>query len=249
MTGPASAAAGATLAAPSDPDLFALLQRLADNKYWLGRRYAEWCTGAPTLEAAVAAAAMAQDEIGHARSHYPLFRQFVGRDVEPETREPFSNLASLDQPFNGWIDFVAANFLVDSALTTLFESATESTYDDLRNRARRIVGEEQVHWLHGRAWVRRLASQSTAMRESLEGSLSQKWTELLMWFGPTRAAGADTLYERGILASEPDELRMLFDRRIQPVLSEAGLQSLSTDASTLPWARWDGQRYRLDPSE
>ena len=35
-----------------------LIAQLADNKLFLGRRYAEWCTGAPTLEAAVAAAAM-----------------------------------------------------------------------------------------------------------------------------------------------------------------------------------------------
>lgn len=48
--------------------MFALLSSLADNKYVLGRRYAEWCTGAPMLESAVAAAAMAQDELGHARS-------------------------------------------------------------------------------------------------------------------------------------------------------------------------------------
>ena len=55
-----------------DPSLlepvFELLSSLADNKYVLGRRYAEWCTGAPMLESAVAAAAMAQDELGHARS-------------------------------------------------------------------------------------------------------------------------------------------------------------------------------------
>ncbi|HTD76315.1 MAG TPA: Phenylacetic acid catabolic protein, partial [Chloroflexota bacterium] len=56
--------------------MFALLSSLADNKYVLGRRYAEWCTGAPMLESAVAAAAMAQDELGHARSFYPLLRGF-----------------------------------------------------------------------------------------------------------------------------------------------------------------------------
>ena len=62
--------------------MFALLRSLADNKYVLGRRYAEWCTGAPMLESAVAAAAMAQDELGHARSFYPLLRGFPnGKNV------------------------------------------------------------------------------------------------------------------------------------------------------------------------
>src|SRR3972149_1516189 len=47
-----------------------LIIRLADNKYALGRRFSEWTNGAPTLEAAVAAAAMTQDEVGQARSLY-----------------------------------------------------------------------------------------------------------------------------------------------------------------------------------
>ena len=47
-----------------------LVGSLADNKAALGRRYAEWAISAPTLESAVAAAAMAQDELGHAPVSY-----------------------------------------------------------------------------------------------------------------------------------------------------------------------------------
>ena len=50
------------------------MRSLADNKAALGRRYAEWAISAPTLESAVAAAAMAQDELGHARSTYPVLK-------------------------------------------------------------------------------------------------------------------------------------------------------------------------------
>ena len=50
--------------------LLNLLLQLADNKYVLGKRYAEWVNSAPLLEAAVAAAAMTQDELGHAESHH-----------------------------------------------------------------------------------------------------------------------------------------------------------------------------------
>ena len=41
-----------------------LIASLADNKAALGTRYGEWAVSAPTLESAVAAAAMAQDELG-----------------------------------------------------------------------------------------------------------------------------------------------------------------------------------------
>src|SRR5436305_8991411 len=93
--------------------MLALLTALADNKYVLGRRYAEWCTGAPMLESAVAAAAMAQDELGHARSFYPLLRGFpAGRDVQPMEEKgwqqrPTSAMRCLDAPFASWTEFIA----------------------------------------------------------------------------------------------------------------------------------------------
>ena len=52
--------------------MISLVGSLADNKSALGRRYGEWAVSAPTIESAVAAAAMAQDELGHARSTYPV---------------------------------------------------------------------------------------------------------------------------------------------------------------------------------
>ena len=47
-----------------------LVVSLADNKHALGLRFAEWCSSGPTIEAGVAATAMAQDELGHARVLY-----------------------------------------------------------------------------------------------------------------------------------------------------------------------------------
>ena len=60
-----------------------LVGSLADNKAALGRRYAEWAVSAPTLESAVAAAAMAQDELGHSRSTYPVLKA-LGVEVDDE---------------------------------------------------------------------------------------------------------------------------------------------------------------------
>src|SRR5204863_4257882 len=141
--------------------LYALLSSLADNKYVLGRRYAEWCTGAPMLESAVAAAAMAQDELGHARSFYPLLRGFpAGRDITQMEEKGWqqrstSAMACLDQRFSTWPDFLAANLLIDTALSVLLSAATESAYEPLRQRARKLVQEEAGHWVHGAGWLRR----------------------------------------------------------------------------------------------
>src|SRR5690349_25117892 len=97
-----------TLDATLRRPMHALLSSLADNKYVLGRRYAEWCTGAPLLESAVAAAAMAQDELGHARSFYPLLRGFSQASTQVSMEErgwrdrPTAAMACLDRPFVGW---------------------------------------------------------------------------------------------------------------------------------------------------
>src|SRR5258707_5802775 len=128
-----------------------LIARIADSKYFLGRHMAEWCAGAPTLESAVAAAAMAQDELGHARALYPLLRTLdpaSGPENEPETRTRFVNMAVLDQPFADWADFIPANFLGDGALTLLFESAVAATYEPRAGRARKAWQEERTHAMH-----------------------------------------------------------------------------------------------------
>jgi 1,2-phenylacetyl-CoA epoxidase catalytic subunit len=112
--------------------LYAVLASLADNKQLLGRRYAHWSNGAPTLEAAVAAAAMTQDELGHARTLYPLLEQFAQGQADPSQLDPMTRdascaLAALDHDFLGWADFIAANFLLDTALTTFLNAANESS--------------------------------------------------------------------------------------------------------------------------
>ena len=240
--------------------LFTLVARLADNKYFLGRNYAEWCSGAPTLESAVAAAAMAQDELGHARALYPLLKTLAppqpeadqaGPELEPETRTSFLRLSLLDAPFSDWMHFVAANFLTDNALTVIFEAAQSSTYEPLAGRSRKVLQEEQLHATHADAWVRRLAGQGGAVREACEAVLRDNWDETLCWFGPARST--DPLSAEGILDADPDTLRSRFLAAVGPTIEAAGLDLPARHHGTLweltaplPWDRWNPATYRLD---
>ncbi len=204
--------------------LFAVLSSLADNKQAIGRRYAYWCNGAPALEAAVAAAAMTQDELGHARTLYPLLEDFTQAkpdpsQVEPMTRTLHYHLAYLDHDFQGWADFVATNFLLDTALTTFFEAAQYSSYEPLRQRARKIVQEERIHEMHADGWVRRLARAGGAVRATLVTSLNRLWNETLCWFGPDDDQNMQQLYQEGIIDATPGELRSRFLQKIMPTLS------------------------------
>ncbi len=208
--------------------LFAVLSSLADNKQAIGRRYAYWCNGAPALEAAVAAAAMTQDELGHARTLYPLLEDFIQAEpdpsqVEPMTRTLHYHLAYLDHDFQGWADFVATNFLLDTAITTFFEAAQNSSYEPLRQRA------------------------------TLVASLIRLWDETLCWFGPNDDPNMQQLYREGIIDATPDELRSRYLQKIMPTLSSLEIDvPVSFNADTkrwelrqaLPWNAWDSVSRR-----
>jgi len=238
--------------------LFAVLSSLADNKQAIGRRYAYWSNGAPALEAAVAAAAMTQDELGHARTLYPLLEDFTQAEsdpsqVEPMTRTLHYHLAYLDHDFQGWSDFVATNFLLDTAITTFFEAAQNSSYEPLRQRARKIVQEERIHEMHADGWVRRLAKVGGAVRSTLVASLIRLWDETLCWFGPNDDPNMQQLYREGIIDATPDELRSRYLQKIMPTLSSLEIDvPVSFNAGTkrwelrqaLPWNAWDSVTRR-----
>lgn len=239
--------------------LFAVLSSLADNKQVIGRRYAYWCNGAPALEAAVAAAAMTQDELGHARTLYPLLEDFSQARADPSQVEPITrtlhyHLAFLDHDFRGWSDFVATNFLLDNALTTFFEAAQDSSYEPLRQRARKIVQEERIHVMHAEGWVRRLAKAGGAVRSTLVASLNRLWDETLCWFGPDDDANMQRLYREEIIDAMPSELRSRYLQKVMPTLSSLEIDvPVTFDAVTkhwepgqpLPWDEWDAIARRV----
>ena len=232
-----------TLDATLREPMYALLTSLADNKYVLGRRYAEWCTGAPMLESAVAAAAMAQDELGHARSFYPLLRGFSGGRDAPQMEEkgwqqrPTSAMRCLDARFGGWTDFVAVNLLIDTALSTLLSAAVDALYEPLRQRARKIQQEEAAHWVHATGWLRRIGSPAS-------GALAAVWDDAFTWFGQSDDPVLSPLSNAGILTETPDALRKNLRARLEPVLDEAGLAEPLL-GRPLPWSRWDPAARRL----
>src|SRR5579872_2065955 len=231
----------ATTTRTDNAALFAILSSLADNKQAVGRRYAYWCNGAPALEAAVAAAAMTQDELGHARTLYPLLDNFTQAEadpaqIEPETRTLHYALAYLDNDFAGWSDFVATNFLLDTALTTFFEAAQESSYEPLRQRARKVAQEERIHFMHAEGWLRRLAKAGGAVRAALLTALKRIWNETLCWFGPNDDPNMLQLYKEGVIDADPDELRARYLRKIMPVLHELGITlPVAFNAATNAW--------------
>jgi ring-1,2-phenylacetyl-CoA epoxidase subunit PaaC len=216
-----------------------LVRSLADNKAALGRRYAEWAVSAPTLESAVAAAAMAQDELGHARSTYPVLKALdaeIGAEVVDGTRR----LSLLDSELPDWIAFVAANLLVDGVLTTFVAACADSSLTPMAQRARKILQEEGSHRVHGEAWARRLCR--TGERDPLLQRLGQTWEEAGRWIGPSDDPGYRAASEAGMVCRDPAYQREQVRAWLVDLLAREGVAITLEEPAD--WSRWDAANRR-----
>jgi 1,2-phenylacetyl-CoA epoxidase catalytic subunit len=248
-----------TASSPPDVDaaLASLVVVLADNKYFLGRRLSESAVGAPTLESAVACAAIAQEELGHTRPLYSYLDQLPGAPVpleRDEDRERKYCLTLLREPFPTWPYAVAALFVVDAAVTIMLEGLARAGPDVLRRRASRVAADEPTHSRFAAGRVREIAA--TPAREELARSAAAILPEVLCWFGPPGERGLETLREAGLVELDNERLRQSFLARVVPVLAEAGVEvgvvwNVQGDAwehPTLPWESWNSLERRLEPA-
>ena len=229
--------------------ILGLLVTLGDNKYQLGRRYSEWATSGPTLEASVAAASMTSDEMGHARTLYPLLRKFPGAPAELRTegdRTEFANVTLLSTAFEHWTDFIAAAAQFDRAMNVVIRSMLDSSYGPFRHRAKKMLQEEQYHMLYADGWLEALAAEEGTL-ERLKASLNRYWTETVMWFGPENDPVFSVAAEHRILDANGTELRRRFVEEMRNTVGPiAGLGF--PDPEDLPWDRWDADNRRLNAS-
>jgi len=231
-------AGAADLSAEARQSLANWLMAMSDTKHLLGLRYAEWCTGAPELEADIAASAMAQFELGHAR----VLRGVLGdvpEDPRNESRDTdmgtWFSVAALDRPFEDWTELVVSNALIDTLLTVSLRSALEGGYRPLTQRLRKVLAEEEYHAIHAGAWIGRLAGGPDATVERLRTVVDTVWNECLAWFGPPTDNGLDELHESGILADSAAGLRQRYVDTVAPMLEGSSLR-LAPTADT----DWDG---------
>jgi 1,2-phenylacetyl-CoA epoxidase catalytic subunit len=224
-----------------------LVASLADNKAALGRRYAEWAVSAPTLESAVAAAAMAQDELGHARSTYPVLKA-LGDDPSEETSVEGGphRLALLDEQLPDWTAFIAANLLVDGVLTTFVAACVDSSVTQMAQRARKILQEEGSHRVHAEAWARRLCRSGAAERNALVVRLRETWEQAGRWTGPADDPGFAAAIDAGMVAHSPAHQRERMRAWLVGLLGAEGVEIALEEPSD--WSGWDPALRRWTPA-
>ena len=214
--------------------MISLIGSLADNKGALGRRYGEWAVSAPTIESAVAAAAMAQDELGHARSTYPVLAK-LGMQRDDDGLHTGDPLPAIAQELPDWASVIAANLVIDGILTTFVASARDSSIEPLAQRARKILQEEGAHRVHAEAWLRRICRAGGDDRELLLARIEQMWAQAARWPGPDEDPGYRSAIAQSMVGEGPAAIR----ERVRSWLA----QLLATQGCELALAEpadWDG---------
>jgi ring-1,2-phenylacetyl-CoA epoxidase subunit PaaC len=223
---------------PATATMISLIGSLADNKSALGRRYGEWAVSAPTIESAVAAAAMAQDELGHARSTYPVLAKLgVERSEEPGLDAGHPMLV-ISRELPDWASFIAANLVVDGVLTTFVASARNSSIEPLAQRARKILQEEGAHRVHAEAWARRIGRVDGEDLQLLRRRVDEMWMQAARWPGPDSDPGYAEAVAAGMVDSGPAAIRSRVRDWLTPLVDGALLDE-PTD-----WSDWDEQYRR-----
>jgi len=227
----------AVRADPATAMMISLIESLADNKGALGRRYGEWAVSAPTIESAVAAAAMAQDELGHARSTYPVLAK-LGVERSDSGLDAGHPLPVISSELPDWASFIAANLVVDGVLTTFVASARDSSIEPLAQRARKILQEEGAHKVHAEAWARRIARVGGDDLGLLVRRIDEMWASAARWPGPDDHAGYRAAMAAGMVGWSPLEIRDRVRDWLLPLV--AGL----TLEEPADWSEWDDQLRR-----
>lgn len=219
-----------------------LVASLADNKAALARRYAEWGVSAPTLESAVAAAAMAQDEMGHARSTYPVLKA-LGVEAGDEGLDGHGDrLALLDGELPDWSALIAANLLIDGILTTFVAACADSTLTPMAQRARKILQEEGSHRAHAEAWARRLCRAGEREREGFLRRLRETWEHAGRWGGPAGDPGYAAAVAAGLVGSDAASQRAQVREWLTALLEAEGTAIELREPAD--WSGWDPERRR-----
>ena len=216
--------------------MISLIGSLADNKGALGRRYGEWAVSAPTIESAVAAAAMAQDELGHARATYPVLAK-LGVSRDDEGLEAGYPLPVIARELPDWASFIAANLVVDGVLTTFVAGARDSSIEPLAQRARKILQEEGSHKVHAEAWARRIERAGGSDLDLLQRRIDEMWIQAARWPGPDEHEGYRSAMAAGMVAFGPAHIR----RQVRDWLSPL-VDGLTLDEPA-DWSDWD-ENYR-----
>lgn len=217
---------------------------IADSKHRIGLQFSHWVTGTPALEGAVGAAAIAQDELGHARSLYGLLPGFpnvperIGAENDLEARDVYYAPDELMEQWESWLQVIAINVVLDSALQIAISQMADSSYQPLAGRIAKILQEERFHRIFGENWLTRLVKEKAALKEPLQQQINWAWQITDEWLGPDSDPVSKQVLEGGVLVANTAVIRQQWLDQMTPLLKE---NKFDIPASVTDWSNWNPQ--------
>ncbi|MET0941722.1 MAG: 1,2-phenylacetyl-CoA epoxidase subunit PaaC [Mesorhizobium sp.] len=227
---------------PDRQALMTFLLRLADDHLILGHRLSEWCGHAPMLEEDLAMPNMALDLIGQARALYSYAAAVEGKGrteddfayLRPE-RE-YLNCLMVERPNGDFAHTMLRQLYFAAFMELMWRGMMDSSDETLAAVAAKAVKEVAYHIRHAGEWVIRLGDGTEESARRMREAVAM----LAPYVGELFEADAisNTMADAGI-APNPTTLRDPFDRRIEAIFAEAGIE-----AEQAPYAQSGGRQGR-----
>jgi ring-1,2-phenylacetyl-CoA epoxidase subunit PaaC len=206
--------------------LVELLLSVADDKFFLGHRNADWTGLAPILEEDIAFSALSQDELAHASVLYQMVADLLGTTADQLAfgRRPdeyrCAQIVELTDEFN-WAAAICRNFLCAHFDFLRLQRLAQSGYTPLAHLAGRLVAEEQLHVEHVDSWMKRLGRGGEQAHSRMQAALSTVAQLAPALLEPTE--GLDLLEEESIYPKTEPGMFQRWCADLGKVVQDAGL--------------------------
>jgi ring-1,2-phenylacetyl-CoA epoxidase subunit PaaC len=208
----------------SSEALSELLVALADDELILGHRDSEWTGHSPILEEDIAFSNLAQDEIGHALVWLSINESIGGKSPDwmgfERKWNDFTCSHFVQYPKHDYAYTVVRQFLFDAAERIRLQSLKQSSFQPIKEAAKKILREEHYHLLHSQGLVERLGGATEESHRRMQEAVDAAFPQSLGLFEPLVHEG-DLVKGSGMKPSS--ELQEEWLGYVVPILESATL--------------------------
>lgn len=148
-----------------------LLESIADNKFVLGDRLVEVGVSGPNLEATLAAIAIAQGELGHARHLYNW--SFAIQGKQEEVREQTGKALPLLQQIHDWFSLIAGVYTFNVATEIVLTRILRTGQPDVTTKLAKMMRELKEHITFSRGWSVKMLNETGLIPERYRAQLEK----------------------------------------------------------------------------
>ncbi|MBT2667633.1 phenylacetate-CoA oxygenase subunit PaaI [Bacillus sp. ISL-4] len=164
-------------------ELITLIETIADNKFILGDRLVEVGISGPDLEGTLAAIAMAQSELGHARLLYNWGMSLKSgkgskKEVKVQTGKAFDSIVQIGE----WIQLIAGLYTMNTAFNTLITALTSRQKgSEIELQFNKLAREQLEHILYSKNWALKLLNDGGSIPVRFGRAFKLCEQEVITW--------------------------------------------------------------------